>query len=67
MSVIHALGPAFAMAFAVQRIRRFSIPRLKAVIPKNLSPGECTMWRFGDSARGSLDLTNARRWTDKLL
>jgi beta-lactamase superfamily II metal-dependent hydrolase len=31
-----------------------------------LSPETCTMWRFGDPAGGSIDLTKARKWADTL-
>jgi beta-lactamase superfamily II metal-dependent hydrolase len=32
-----------------------------------LSPGECSMWRFGDTPRASIDLSKARTWTERLL
>jgi hypothetical protein len=32
-----------------------------------LGPAACTMWRFGDRSGGSIDLTKARKWADKLL
>jgi hypothetical protein len=31
-----------------------------------LSPTRCTMWRFGDNPGGTIDLTKARKWADKL-
>ena len=32
-----------------------------------LSPTTCTMWRFGDTSGGAIDLTKARKWADRLL
>jgi hypothetical protein len=32
-----------------------------------LTPTTCTMWRFGDTGAGAIDLIKARKWADKLL